>query len=186
MGDLFLDTGVLNKVCDDAYRSCCCKCLAMCGRPTFPTDPWFKATVLDDYKVAMEGRDVKYVQDAIQQAGGRVKPWRPWLCCTRDFICCGLVPAIDEARFGYLVIRKAAVEPTGRATLEVWPDHVDLVKSAMTNLTDKFNRPIPVQVIQRAALADDDNGVELSVRAAAQAIGDASSEEQVPVASQVS
>eukprot|EP00634_Sargassococcus_sp_CCMP2135_P016325 CAMPEP_0198657018 /NCGR_PEP_ID=MMETSP1467-20131203/11257_1 /TAXON_ID=1462469 /ORGANISM="unid. sp., Strain CCMP2135" /LENGTH=203 /DNA_ID=CAMNT_0044393107 /DNA_START=49 /DNA_END=660 /DNA_ORIENTATION=- len=167
MGDLLLDTGVINKLCDAAFRRACCRCLGACGRPTYPTDPWFEPTVLDEYEVKMvtaDGKrlDLEYVEKAIQESAGRVQPWRPWLACTSDTVCCGCVAAKDEARFGFLVVRSASVDPgRGHATLKVWPEHVHKARAVMERergLVDKFGRPIEVQVIQRAQPVPEDTG----------------------------
>ena len=154
-----MDMGTINVQCDLAFRYVCCRCLGMVGRPTFPTDPWFRPVEIDDFRVEMvkEGRslDIGYVEEAIRSSAGRVKAWGPWLACTRDYLCCGLVPAADEVSFGFLVVRKVDVEPTGRARLQVWPDHRDKAEKAMADIRDNFGRHIEARRIERAALALD-------------------------------
>mmetsp|Transcript_5078 Transcript_5078/g.15338 ORF Transcript_5078/g.15338 Transcript_5078/m.15338 type:complete len:244 (-) Transcript_5078:307-1038(-) len=146
------------KDCDDTYRSCCCECFSYVGvRPVYPSDPWFEATVLDNFRLPLdktsdEAVDVDWIERAILDASPRIAPELFWLCCTSDTACCGHLPATEEAAHGFRVIRRAKVVDlrTGKTHITVWPQFQDAAEAAMRSLRDPHGRPIEAIVMDRS------------------------------------
>ena len=132
------------EVVDRGWRNNCCLPWFRLGlRPAFPSDPFFEGTILGHFVIErslsggpLTAKEARALEEAILEASPRMKPTGlAWLACTRDASCCGLEATSEDARRGFKVIRKVAINRrTGRCFLTVWPEFAHCVDAIMENL----------------------------------------------------